>query len=82
MATNYKIRSEKIRRRLAWIGYVQFPTSADPNAIIRNQFELLLQVWLFFNNEECPSNGRLNKIQKSTDKSKFKGVVRPGKTLY
>jgi hypothetical protein len=73
---------------------MQFPTSADywnksyyktevaPNAIIRNWCKLLLHIWHFFSNEEYPPNGRLHEIQPSVDKSKFQGVVSPGKTLY
>lgn len=49
----------------------------------RNRFELLLAMWHFSNNEECPENDRTFKLRSLTEKmiGRFSSLSTPGETV-
>jgi hypothetical protein len=53
------------------------------NAMSRNCFELLLQMWNFSSDEECPPNDIFHKIQPLVYMCilKFEGMASPGRTV-
>lgn len=74
------LEMEKFLGILLWMGLNKMPKITDywsksplyknevKNVMSRNRFELLLRMWHFSDNEKCPANDRLFKIQPLLDK--------------
>jgi hypothetical protein len=81
---------------ICYMGLIPYPTlrsywSQDPlykNNIVpsimsRNRFEIILRMWHFANNEDCPANDRLFKISTLVEKliENYKKMLTPGETV-
>lgn len=81
---------------IGYMGLVKMPHIADywsrqrlyknevaGNVMSRNRFELLLSMWHFSNNEECPSGDRIFKLSPLMKmlELKYKELLLPGKTI-
>ncbi|XP_012634083.1 zinc finger MYM-type protein 2 isoform X3 [Microcebus murinus] len=94
----YDVTSQEMERFLGvlfWMGLSKKPRLPDywsknilydnsvKKLISRNRFEMLLRMWHFSNNEECPPGDRLFKIQPLLDRlvERFQVAVVPDKEI-
>ncbi|KAJ8912470.1 hypothetical protein NQ315_014570 [Exocentrus adspersus] len=81
---------------IAYIGVVKMPTlesywskddlfrnSFIPKIMSRNRFQLLLRMWHFSSNKECPEGDRLHRIQPLLDmlNKNYQEIYTPGRTF-
>ena len=66
-----------------WCRRKLFEKNILTQVMSRNRFELLLKVWHFSNNENCPENDRLYKIQPLVDAllTKYQDAYTPSKII-
>nr|CAI5826581.1 unnamed protein product [Callosobruchus analis] len=66
-----------------WSNDELFHISIIPRIMPRNRFQLLLRMWYFSNNEDCPEGDRLYKIKPLLDAlvNNFQAIYTPGRTF-
>nr|CAI5844778.1 unnamed protein product [Callosobruchus analis] len=66
-----------------WSNDELFHISIIPRIMPRNRFQLLLRMWHFSNNEDCPEGDRLYKIKPLLDAlvNNFQAIYTPGRTF-
>nr|CAI5836004.1 unnamed protein product [Callosobruchus analis] len=64
-----------------WSNDELFHISIIPRIMPRNRFQLLLRMWHFSNNEDCPEGDRLHKIKPLLDAlvNNFQAIYTPGR---
>ncbi|XP_045386989.1 piggyBac transposable element-derived protein 2-like isoform X2 [Lemur catta] len=74
--------SKKPRLSDYWSKNILYDNSLE-KFISRNRFEMLLRMWHFSNNEECPPGDHLFKIQPLLDRliERFQAAIVPGKEI-
>lgn len=66
-----------------WSSNYLYKNDVCSTAMSRNRFEILMKMWHFSNNEECPENDRLHKLRPLLQKlqEKFSSLYIPGETV-